>query len=207
VDTATVQLYDASAKDLASRYESADMSATHALLLRHLPKQGRVLEVGCGSGRDAAFLLSRGYDMTATDASANMVAEAGRRHPELAGRLQQAALPLHAGSPLLERPFDAVLAMAIMMHIADQELTICAAQFAQILRPGGILFVSGSVGREGLDAQRDAGGRLFIERSPAALEAVFQQARFVRAAVYDTVDALDRPVRWFSLVLRRGDNR
>jgi SAM-dependent methyltransferase len=49
------------------------VSAFHRLLQAHLPPRGRVLEIGCGTGRDAAFLAAHGFRVVATDASAAML--------------------------------------------------------------------------------------------------------------------------------------
>jgi hypothetical protein len=53
-----------------------------------------VLELGCGSGREAAFLRQVGHDVKGVDASQEIIEEALRRHPELAGRLSCQAVPL-----------------------------------------------------------------------------------------------------------------
>ena len=63
------------------------MSETQGLLLKYLPAGGCLLEIGCGSGRDSAFLLAKGFDMTAIDASAEMLGEAKIHPPQLAGSL------------------------------------------------------------------------------------------------------------------------
>jgi cyclopropane fatty-acyl-phospholipid synthase-like methyltransferase len=61
---AALEYYDRNAGACGARYESADMSHLDHLLLRHLPERGaRVLELGCGSGREAAFLLQSGHDV------------------------------------------------------------------------------------------------------------------------------------------------
>ena len=150
MDKATVDIYSNKAGELAGRYESSDMSAIHHLLLRHLPAKACVLEIGCGSGRESAFLLRHGYDVTAVDASAAMITEAVRLHPELHARVRCAAVPLGAEDPLLAQHFDAIVAIATVMHVSDHELSVCALQFAQMLRPYGVLFVSTSLGRQGI---------------------------------------------------------
>ncbi len=57
MDRSTIHYYNKNADKLAELYETADMSEIHALLVRFLSEKARILEIGCGSGRDAAFLL------------------------------------------------------------------------------------------------------------------------------------------------------
>ena len=62
MDRSTIYFYNKNADTLAELYETADMSEIHALLVRFLSEKARILEIGCGSGRDAAFLLARVRD-------------------------------------------------------------------------------------------------------------------------------------------------
>ena len=58
MDRQTLDYYNENAEKLAELYETADMSELHSLLLRFLPQRASVMEIGCGSSRDAAFLLA-----------------------------------------------------------------------------------------------------------------------------------------------------
>ena len=204
MDQATVEYYDRNAGSCGARYESADMSHLDHLLLRHLPERGaRVLELGCGSGREAAFLLQSGHDVYGLDASEGMIEEALRRHPELAGRLSREVVPLPEGSRLLSERFDAVLAIALLMHIPDSELFEAILQWKRVLRPLGVIFISVSTGRPGVDADgRGQGGRLFRERPPEELQLLFERLGFRLAARYQTPDSLQRGMLWNSLVFQ-----
>ncbi|MCX7031268.1 MAG: methyltransferase domain-containing protein [Spirochaetes bacterium] len=203
-DERTVSRYDSHARELSRRYESADMSQLYTMLLRYLPPKGAsVLELGCGSGRDAAFLLASGYEVTAVDASAGMVAEATRFHPELAGRVSCAAIPFPADSPLLQRSFDAVVSIAVFMHIPDNDLAAAASQLRVLVRQGGILFLEVSSGRQGLQAERDGKGRLFRERRPEEYRLLFERHGFVFVGKDGSSDSRCHPsLRWVSLVFR-----
>ena len=178
MDSKTVRHYDEKAEELAVRYESADMSKTQALLLKYLPAGGRVLEIGCGSGRDSAFLLANGFDVAAIDASAEMLIQAQRHHPQLAGRLSPEPFPLSADSPILKRQFDGVISIAAIMHIGDQDLFECASQIRDMLRSDGILVLSASLGREEIAAGRDKNGRLFMERPAEQIQLLFERLGF-----------------------------
>jgi SAM-dependent methyltransferase len=202
MDEATLEYYDRNAGACSARYESADMSHLDHLLLRHLPQHGaRVLELGCGSGREAAFLVQHGHDVRAVDASEGMIAEALRRHPELANRLSREAMPLPEGSPLFAEVFDAVLAIALLMHIPDSELFETILQFKKLLRPLAVVFVSVSAGRPEIGTDgREPGGRLFRERPTEELQLLFERLGFRLAARYQTPDALHRSMMWVSLI-------
>jgi len=71
--TQTLQFYHQNASDLTTRYETADVAAMHVQLLDAFNDGSKLLEIGCGSGRDAAFMVSKGYDVTTVDGSQAMI--------------------------------------------------------------------------------------------------------------------------------------
>jgi SAM-dependent methyltransferase len=204
MDARTVAWYDDHAAAACDRYEAADLPGLHARLLRCLPPGASVLEIGCGSGRDAVFLLSHGYDVSGVDASAAMIAEAARLHPELAGRLACAAFPLPEQAPLLQRRFDAVISIAALMHVPEAELEAAAAQVRILVRPGGILFLDVSRDRPGLREDRDGSGRLFVERLPDEYRLLFERHGFSLVAQHASAGSRSRPrPSWVSLAFDR----
>jgi SAM-dependent methyltransferase len=213
MDPVTVNCYEKQAEGYAAMYDGADMGALHRLLLRYLPEKGRVLEIGCGSGRDAAFLLAHGYDVTATDASPSMLAVAAQRHPELASRLHLLSFPTSTTqqpnnlttAPMA--PYDAIIAIATVMHIPDQDLFEGATQIRDLLVDDGLLVLSLAQGRAGLNQDRDAKGRLFIERPPEELQLLFERLGFRLLTLQETPDALERSLCWHTLVLQRATGK
>jgi protein-L-isoaspartate O-methyltransferase len=60
--------YDAHASDLVGRYEAVDAANLHNWLRGLLPDTpGTVLDIGAGSGRDAAWFSAQGYDVIAVE--------------------------------------------------------------------------------------------------------------------------------------------
>jgi SAM-dependent methyltransferase len=204
VDKRTVSHFDENARSVASSYEIADMKPLHQLLLRYLPAGKPVLEIGCGSGRDAASLLGEGLDVTAVDASAGMVSEAMARHPGLTGRVAHAEFPLPVDSPLLDKRYSGVVSIATVMHIPDVRLFEFAMQVRELLDPGGVLIISSSIGRGGLPGNRDESGRLLIERPPEELQLLFERLGFRYITRHETADATGRDLRWYTLIMERG---
>ena len=75
--------YDSNAPHLAATYESLEAARLNAWFQDVLPvAPACVLDIGAGSGRDAAWLASLGYEVVAVEPSAAMVREAQRIHPE-----------------------------------------------------------------------------------------------------------------------------
>ena len=205
MDSSTNYHYEKNAAGIANRYESADMTIIHEILLRHLSKSGKVLEIGGGSGRDTAFLLDKGFDVAVADASAEMIAAAVARHPELSSRAVCASFPLPGDSELLKRRFDSIFTIATLMHIPDQDLFECASQIRDLLVPGGTLLISSSIGREDLVDDRDRDGRLMKERPPEELQLLFERLGFRFVMKYETEDSLRRDIQWYSLVMQRSE--
>ena len=102
--------------------------------LRHLPRTGRVLEVGCGAGR---FLRAVGaarpqLSLTGSDVSRSALAALASLAPAIETRLAtQAALPARDGE------FDAVLLLDVLEHVDDPAGML--AEIRRVLAPGGIL--------------------------------------------------------------------
>lgn len=203
MDARTITFYNRHAAELSRRYDTADTSRLQKFLHKHLPRGGRILEFGCGSGRDAAFLLAQDYKVTATDASPAMLKMAQLLRPELDGHLAQASVPLPRAHPFLRYRFDGITAVALIMHLNDRQLQKFAAQCQQLLAPGAVLIVSTSTHRAGLKTRRDQGGRLFFERPVHRACAFFEQAGLQHVASNKSADAYGRPIQWSTLAFKR----
>jgi ubiquinone/menaquinone biosynthesis C-methylase UbiE len=104
--------------------------------LRFLPREGRLLEIGCGGGRmlRAVEQVRAELSLCGIDVSRSALRRAAERSPAIEFRLvqdPQAALP--AG----DAEFDAVLILDVLEHVADPPRLL--AEVARVLRPGGIL--------------------------------------------------------------------
>ncbi len=201
-DKRTIAHYDEHAEQLADSYHSADVGRLHARLLAAFPTHSTLLELGCGAGRETAFLLNNGFDIRGVDASAAMLSAARARHPELEERLHQTSLP--ARLPFPDRSFDGVLALAVLMHLAPSVIVDTFVDVARLLRPGGVFFVSVPLARDdvGTDS-RDPKGRLFTMLTAAEWQNRLCQAGFETSDTHTDPDTLNRSgIRWLSLIAR-----
>lgn len=156
----TIDYYRKHAKILAERYEEAVVTDLHHILKSAFPAGARLLEIGCGSGRDAAFMLASGFDIVATDGVDEMLASAALHHPELSERLLKIRLP--EDLPDTIGTFDGVYAVATLMHLPRPALPDVFKNMRRLLRPRGRLFFSVPLKRDDMQANgRDQKGRRF----------------------------------------------
>lgn len=204
MDHLTAEFYASNAEDYAIGHDSACVEGLHQLLCALGIDSSRVLEIGGGSGRDAAFLHRLGYATTYTDGCEKMLAQALILHPELAPRARLAAFPLSKDDGLLRERFDLVLCAAVIMHMDNPSLQRLAWQVARLLVDGGHLVLSHSRGHHCVDGHRDSGGRLFLERAPAAVDRVFEAQGFCRVQLIESSDGLGRNgIAWATHVLKK----
>lgn len=202
--TSTLEYYETAATDLVRRYEAANVAVLQADMLGVLRGSSPVLELGCGSGRDAAFLLAQGVAVTATDGCASMVARAEGVHPELGGHLQVVVLP--GTLPFPDGAFGGLLSVAALMHLTPEEIRGTMAEVHRVLRPRGRAFVSVPSRRADVDDDGfDDKGRRFTGMVEDGWRALFADAGFRVSFRRETADGLGRPgVRWYSFGLERG---
>lgn len=117
-------------------------------------------DIGCGSGRDTAWLSAHGFPAVGFDPSEALLDEARRRYPEL--QFQMAALPDLAGVPV--NHFANVLCETVIMHLAAEHIGPAVKKLLAMLRPSGILYLTWRV-TEKAD-RRDEHGRLYTAFDP-----------------------------------------
>jgi SAM-dependent methyltransferase len=200
MDSATVNYYSQNAQTVAERYESVVSSLSNSFGDAFKPKS-KLLDIGCGSGRDLALLASLGHDCFGLDATPEFVDLSQSIHNELIGKVLHAALPNFA--PPFGGDFDGVLCSAVLMHVAESELVPAAVSIKRCLKKHGRLLYS--VPSKRLDVvteNRDANGRLFVPDQSDRLQKIFEQLGFSLISKWDNADSLGRDsVEWMSVLM------
>ena len=200
MDHQTLKYYSVNATEIADRYESVISN-----LSRHFEAafkfQSRVLDVGCGSGRDLSVLSKFGHDCYGVDATEEFVELAQKFHPELKGRIACKALP-NLGLPF-GGGFDAVLCSAVLMHVSVEDLDASALSIPQCLTKNGrVLYSVPSKRLDVVADDRDAHGRLFIPDQSTRLQSIFTSLGFRLIEKWGNADSLGRDsVEWESVLI------
>src|SRR5271165_2227446 len=140
--------YDAHAPDLVGRYEAVDPATLHSWLRGLLPGvPSAVLDIGAGSGRDAAWFSAQGYEVIAVEPSSGMRSEGQRVHPDPRIRWINDQLPeLTILGPLVIS-FNVVMLTAVWQHVPPSQRDRAFRKVAALIRSGGLLAISLRSGR------------------------------------------------------------
>lgn len=133
--------YEKEAPELLQRYEAVTFEQAHADLLDLIPPSRiRVLDIGAGTGRDAAWFAARGDDVTAIEPTHAMREGAIALHPEPNITWIDDHLPALAS--VRGRVFDLVWMSAVWMHFDETERAQMMPVVGALVAPGGALMIS-----------------------------------------------------------------
>ncbi|MTL67908.1 methyltransferase domain-containing protein, partial [Turicibacter sanguinis] len=142
----------------------ADLSATYKKFLPFIKKEGLILDLGCGSGRDSYYFKQNGYQIVAVDGSKELATQAS----------------LLLGQPVLNQlfediqfneEFDGVWACASLLHVSAKELPSILIKIRESLKKEGVFYISVKEG-EGSGVED---GRFFQYYSPSQFHHLISQ--------------------------------
>jgi len=179
LDRQTLAAYESDAAAFAKDWHAQPAPHDlHDIVRRFFIKGGTTADIGCGSGREVAWLNANGFPAQGFDASSGLLAEARARYPDL--KFALAELPELRG--IAANAYDNLLCETVIMHLDRALIAPSLRRMLDVVKPGGFFYLSWRV-TEGAD-QRDQHGRLY-----AAFE-----VSLVSAELSDTTVLLDEEV-------------
>lgn len=196
----TIEYYETNAEDLAARYESADVRELHSRMLSTFSPGSSLLEVGCGTGREAAFLIENGCDVDCIEASRSMISLALEYHPELKDRIITGVAPGCLNS--INKKYDGIYSIATLMHLSLDDIAAVLEGFYSRLKTSGRILISVPLSRPDLEASGyDPKGRYFLLLSEEEWCDVIGGAGFTEIETSTNADGMGRSsVKWLSCV-------
>lgn len=148
--SSTLSYYDSNAEDFAASTVSVDFSDAQERFLARLDSGSRILDFGCGSGRDAKYFLSRGFAVDASDGSSAMC------------RVASEYLAMPVKHELFQdlsdiEAYDGIWACASILHEPKADLPGLFGKMARALKPNGVIYASFKYG----DFEGERNGRYF----------------------------------------------
>jgi SAM-dependent methyltransferase len=156
MDRDTLAAYDRGAAAFAQDWHAQPAPVDlHDIVTNFFIRGGRTADIGCGGGREVAWLNVNGFSADGFDASEGLLTEAKSRYPSLT--FARAELPDLEG--IAANAYDNVLCETVIMHLGRARVAPSVRRMLDIAMPGGIFYLSWRV-TEGADL-RDAHGRLY----------------------------------------------
>lgn len=162
-DQCTIDAYDQDATSFADDWETQPSPDDLYALINRYFSPGPTADIGCGSGRDAAWMHANGFDAVGYDASPGLVEQARLRHPHL--RFMQSTLPELAGIP--SNHYRNVLCETVIMHLEPARITAATLRLLDIIEPHGTLLLTWRVTHG--QSQRDRHQRLYAAFDPSLI--------------------------------------
>ena len=135
--------YAEEADALVGRYESIRFADLHGPVLHLLPAApGRVLDIGSGTGRDAAAFAAMGHAVVAVEPTAELRARAAVLHPSPRIEWLDDGLPDLARLAGRGGCFDLVMLTAVWMHLDDEQRRRAMPGVARLVGRGGAAIFS-----------------------------------------------------------------
>ena len=186
--------YNHNAKQFYDDTRTVDLGPLYERFLVHIPKQGTLLDAGCGSARDATAFSKMGYRIVAFDASPELV--------KLASRENEFEVSLASFQNFhSDTLFDGIWACASLLHVPYLSQKQSFKNLFQSLKPDGVFYASYKLG----DFEGDRNGRFFCDMNEARFDAVLNT---LPAQVLDVWETGDQRVgrqneKWFNVIIKK----
>lgn len=192
----TIAYYNANAKTFYDRTINADLSHFHAKFLNLLPQKAHILDAGCGSGRDTKYFQSQGHNVTAFDASEEMIRLSTKE-------TNQQILHLHFQDLNFQKEFDGVWANASLLHVPYEETKDVYSRIYDTLKSEGIFYASYKYGK----GQMSVEGRDFYNMTETTvlpyLEDLFEIIEICQMADVRSQVAPSPDKAWLSFIAKK----
>ncbi len=199
----TLNFYSNNAALLSTRYESANVSDLQSKLLDCFKNKHQLLELGCGSGRNAAFMIDHGFQVTGIDGSEEMIHSAIELHPKLNGNLIAAEIPEDLYK--IEKTFDGIYSIATLMHLKESQVKLVIKELSNLLNSDGILFFSVSIARDDINEMGfDNKGRFFLMLDKDKWISICRNNGFKEVSITQSEDGLNRDgMTWLTCIFKK----
>ena len=185
IERNSISGYAVDAEHLIPAYEAIPAPNVFAHVLDFLPKRpSRIIEIGAGTGRDAAWLASQNHKLTAVE-PVEPFREAGMLlHPSSLIRWVDDRLPYLPHILESQETFDLVLLVSVWQHLTPEERPVSMVNLSKLLSSCGRVIMSirhgpGSADREcfpataseTIDLARQSGLKILSQRSAESVQA------------------------------------
>lgn len=192
--------YQTNPEEHFRRFESVRFEDVHSDLMKYLPSEGGAcLDVGAGSGRDAAAIAKRGIHVIAVEPNRALLEMGAARHKASNIEWEQDSLPSLRKVKQRDTVYDFILLSAVWMHLRPSERDLSLKTLRNLLKPSGYLAISLRI------AKADEARVMFdvsVEDLVARAERSGYSVAHVSRVKKDSFNRSD--VRWCKVILNKS---
>jgi len=135
--------YANEADTLVRQYESISFADVHRQVMHLFPEPpARVLDIGAGTGRDAAAFAAVGHLVMAVEPTAELRTRAIKLHASDRIKWLDDSLPELSLLSGVGETYEVVMLTAVWMHLDQQQRRCAMERVAALVRPGGVMMIS-----------------------------------------------------------------
>ena len=192
----TLDYYNKNSEEYFNSTLNVDMTNTYKPFLKLVPKDGKILDLGCGSGRDSMNFMKLGYEVTAVDGSKELAKKAS----VLLGK----EVIVNTFEELeLKEKFHGIWACASLLHIKREDLKIVLNNLYNNLEDNGVFYMSFKYGEKEYVDDKNRYFNCFTDESIIGF--INENTKFNILGLYITEDKLGRvnEVKWLNLICNK----
>ncbi len=194
MDHSTIEYYNRNAQEYAENTRYVYMFDIRSVFLRYIDPAGRILDAGCGGGRDMKVFMENGYSVDAFDASPEMCRVASEYTGE-----KISCCDFSDFRPYFT--YSGIWACASLLHLQEEEFFAFFRRFKEYLNANGVIYFSMKAGvTDGYDEK----GRWYLGFDDRRLNRILQENPELRRVKYwKTIDNLNRDLSWYNVILQK----
>ena len=192
----TLDYYNKNSEEYFNSTLNVDMTNTYKEFLKLVPKGGKILDLGCGSGRDSMNFMKLGYEVTAVDGSKELAKKAS-------ALLGKEVIVSTFEELELKEKFHGIWACASLLHIKREDLKTVLNNLYNNLDDNGVFYMSFKYGEKEYVDDKNRYFNCFTDES--IISFINENTKYNILGLYITEDKLGRvnEVKWVNLICNK----
>lgn len=192
----TLDYYNKNSEEYFNSTLNVDMTNTYKPFLKLVPKDGKILDLGCGSGRDSMNFIKLGYEVTAVDGSKELAKKAS-------ALLGKEVIASTFEELELKEKFHGIWACASLLHIKREDLKTVLNNLYNNLDDNGVFYMSFKYGEKEYVDDKNRYFNCFTDES--IISFINENTKYNILGLYITEDKLGRvnEVKWLNLICNK----
>ena len=191
----TLDFYNENATTFIEGTVNVDFTQVQDIFLEYLPDHAKILDFGCGSGRDTKYFSDHGYDVDAVDGSVELCKAASAYTGIVVKQMLFHELDA-------EDVYDGIWACASILHVKREELPGILQKMCRALKAPGWMYLSFKYG----DFDGERNGRYFTDMTEERMEKLLQafpELNVEKQWITGDVRTGRGDERWLNVILKK----